>query len=102
MKPLACRYAIVQPMHLCGGNPMKLTEESMKNLEACIPRLAEGAFQRAYYQALTSSGMVLRAVNGLLVETHADGTETVIRAIHNPVKVKIGARFKLKRRDATA
>ena len=81
---------------------MKLTEESMKNLEAGIPRLAEGAFQRAYYQALTSSGMVLRAVNGQLVETHADGTETVIRVIHHPVQVKVGARSKLKRRDTTA
>ena len=30
---------------------------------------------RAYYQVLTSSGMVLRAVNGLLVETQPDGTE---------------------------
>ena len=81
---------------------MKLTEESMKNLEAGIPTLAEGAFRRAYYQALTSSGMVLRAVNGLLVETHADGTETVIRAIHNPVKVLVGTKFKLKRRGTTA
>jgi hypothetical protein len=77
---------------------MTLTEETMKVLEAGIPKLAEGAFQRAYYQALTTSGKVMRAVNGKLVETHADGTETVLRAIHDPVKVTIGAKFKLKRR----
>lgn len=81
---------------------MKLTEESMKVLEAGIPKLAEGAFQRAYYQALTTSGKVMQAVNGKLVETHADGTETVIRTIHSPVKVTMGAKFRLKRRVTTA
>jgi hypothetical protein len=81
---------------------MMLTEETMKVLEAGIPKLAEGAFQRAYYQALTTSGKVMRAVNGNLVETHADGTETVLRALHSPVRVTIGAKFKLKRRAASA
>ncbi|MFM1907583.1 MAG: hypothetical protein RLZZ591_1260 [Pseudomonadota bacterium] len=81
---------------------MKLTEETMKVLEAGIPKLAEGAFQRAYYQALTTSGKVMRAVNGKLVETHSDGTETVIRTIHSPVKVTAGAKFKLKRRTTIA
>ena len=81
---------------------MKLTEESMQFLEAGIPKLAEGAFQQAYYQALTTSGKVLRAVNGLLVETHADGTETVLRTLHSPVKVAVGAKIKLKRRPAPA
>jgi len=81
---------------------MKLTEESMQFLEAGIPKLAEGAFQQAYYQALTTSGKVMRAVNGKLVETHADGSETVIRAIHGPFKVTAGATFKLKRRVITA
>lgn len=37
---------------------MKLTEESMSVLEAGIPKLAQGAFQRAHYQALTTSGKV--------------------------------------------
>lgn len=77
---------------------MELTEESMQVLEAGIPELAHMAFQRAYYEALTTSGKVMRAVNGKLVETYADGTETVIRSIHSPVKVAMGARFKLKRR----
>ena len=80
---------------------MKLTEESMSVLEAGIPKLAQGAFQRAHYQALTRSGKVVRAVNGQLVETFADGTETVMRTIHSPVRFTIGAKFKLKRRVTT-
>lgn len=81
---------------------MKLTEESMNVLEAGIPKLAQGAFQRAHYQALTTSGKVMRAVNGTLVETYADGSETVVRAIHSPVKVVMGARYKLKARATAA
>ena len=81
---------------------MKLTEESMNVLEAGIPKLAQGAFQRAHYQALTTSGMVMRAVNGTLVETYADGSETVARAIHSPVKAAMGARYKLKARTTAA
>lgn len=77
---------------------MNLTEESMTVLEAGIPHLAHGAIQRAYYEALTTSGKVMRAINGQLVETYADGTETVLRNIHGPIKVTMGARFKLKRR----
>lgn len=77
---------------------MKMTEESMKVLEAGIPKLAQGAFQRAHYQALTSSGKVMRAVNGKLVETYADGTEKVIRTIQGPVQMIAGAKIQLKRR----
>ena len=32
----------------------------------------------------------------------SDGTETVLRAIHGPVKFTTGAKFKLKRRVNTA
>lgn len=79
-----------------------LTEESMIVLEAGIPKLAQGAFQRAQYEALTTSGKVLRAVNGQLVETFADGTETVVRDLHRPVRVTKGAKFKLKPRATAA
>lgn len=81
---------------------MKLTEESMKVLEARIPEMAASAFRQARDQALKSSGKVMRAVNGKLVETHADGTENVLRVIHSPVKVTMGAKFKLKRRVTSA
>lgn len=76
----------------------KLSEQAMLNLEAGIPSLAQGAFKRAYYQALTTSGKVLRAVNGQLVETHADGTEVVLRRIQSPIKTVNGTKFSLKRR----
>lgn len=72
---------------------MNMTEETMLALEVNIPKLARGAFERAYFDALTQSGKVMRAVNGQLVETHADGTERVLRAIHAPVKVAVGTRL---------
>lgn len=75
---------------------MKLTEESMTVLEAGIPQLARGAFERAFYEALTQSGKVMRAVNGQLVETYADGTERVIRSLHPPISMKAGVRFTRK------
>ena len=81
---------------------MQLTEESMKVLEAAIPELAHGAFQRAYYEALTTSGKVMRAVDGKLVETYADGTETVIRSIHSPIKVTLGTKITLQHRTTAA
>ena len=49
---------------------MKMTEEAMLALEANIPKLARGAFERAYFDALTQSGKVMRAINGQLVETY--------------------------------
>jgi hypothetical protein len=77
---------------------MKMTEKSMKAQEARIPKMAAAAFRNAQNEALRMSGKVLRAVNGKLVETRADGTETVLRSIQSPVKVTMGAKFKLKRR----
>ena len=64
--------------------------------------LAQGAFQRAYYEALTTSGKVMRAVDGKLVETYADGTETVIRSIHSPIKVTLGTKITLQHRPTVA
>ena len=74
---------------------MKLIEDSMNSLEASIPKLAQGAFQSAHDQALTVSCKVMRAVNGTLVETYAERTETVVRAIHRPIKIAVGAKYKL-------
>ena len=79
-----------------------MTEESMKDQEARIPRMAADAFRQAQAQALKASGKVMRAVNGQLVETFADGSEKVVRDIHRPVHVTMGAKFKLKRRVTIA
>lgn len=73
-----------------------LTEKSMQILEANIPKLARDAFERAYLDALTQSGKVTRAVNGQLIETFAEGTDRVIRAIAPPFKVKMGAKLTRK------
>lgn len=72
---------------------MKLSEQSMQSLETNIPKLARDAFEKAYLDALTQSGKVMRAVNGQLVETNAEGKDRVIRSIHSPIKVKMGVKL---------
>ena len=70
----------------------KLSEESMQRMEARIPELAGSAVKRAYLQALTTSGKVIEARNGQLIETTAEGTVRVIRSIAKPVAVTMGAK----------
>ncbi len=73
--------------------PMQpLSEQAMQALEAHIPLMAQDAFTHAYLNALTQGGKVLRAQNGKLVETKADGTVRFIREIEPPIKVKMGAK----------
>lgn len=69
-----------------------LTEQAMRTMEACIPELAGNAVKRAYYQALTTSGKVLEAVNGELVETSAEGSFRVIRHLSAPTPIIPGSK----------
>ncbi|MEY4909873.1 MAG: hypothetical protein RL260_3591 [Pseudomonadota bacterium] len=74
-----------------------LDEASMLTMEARIPELAEAALRKAYYDALTVSGKVLEAIDGQLVETHADGHREVIRALRPPLVVHCGMKMTLRR-----
>lgn len=69
-----------------------MSEQSMQRMEARIPELAGSAVKRAYLQALTTSGKVLEARDGQLIETTAEGAVRVIRPIAKPVAVAIGAK----------
>ena len=76
--------------------PFVLDESAMQSLEARIPELAEIAVRRAYYQALTSSGKVLEAIDGELVETSISGERRVVGILPPPIPVQRG--LKLSRR----
>lgn len=80
------------------NQPYSLDETAMQALEARIPELAETAVRRAYYQALSTDGKVIEAVDGQLVETSADGRQRVIRTLKTPLPVQPGLR--LSRRNA--
>ena len=71
-------------------SPSPISEESMLRLEASIPMLAGNAFQKAYLHALTTTGKVIEARNGQLIETTAEGAVRVIRDIPKPMAVTIG------------
>ena len=72
--------------------PSTMSEESMQNMEARIPSLAQIAVQRARLQVLATSGKVVEARDGQLVETAANGTVRVIRHIAKPIPVALGAK----------
>ena len=74
------------------NTPFRMSEESMQHMEAQIPELAGSAVKRTYWQALTTTGKVLEARNGQLVETTADGSVRVMRSIAKPVSVTLGAK----------
>ena len=72
--------------------PSQMSEESMQRMEARIPELAGGAVKRAYLQALTTSGKVIEARGGKLIEITAEGQVRVIRSIDKPVAVTMGTK----------
>jgi len=71
-------------------NQTRMSEESMQRMEARIPELAGSAVKLAYLQALTTSGKVIEARKGQLIETTAEGVVRVIRSIAKPTSVRIG------------
>lgn len=71
-------------------NQTRMSEESMLRMEASIPELASNALKLAYLQALTTSGKVIEARKGQLIETTAEGAVRVIRSIAKPTAVRLG------------
>lgn len=74
------------------STPFQMSEESMQRMEAQIPELAVNAVKRAYLQALTTTGKVIEARNGQLVETNVEGTVRVLRSIAKPIAVTVGTK----------
>lgn len=80
------------------GRKNALSEQAMQRMERGIPELASGAFKRAYQHALSSGGKVVEAVGGQLVETSADGTQRVLKALPKSTLVTPGTKRVLSRR----
>ncbi len=81
-------YLLYPPM----TPPSTMSEASMQNMEARIPSLAQIAVRQARRQALTTSGKVLEARDGHLVEIAANGTVRVLRHIAKPIPVALGSK----------
>ena len=71
-----------------------MSEESMQRMEALIPKLAHIEVQRARRQAVATSGKVVEARNGQLIESYADGMVRLIRTIAKPVAVAVGTKLR--------
>jgi hypothetical protein len=74
-----------------------LDEQAMLAAEARIPELATQAVRRAYVRALSTSGRVLEAINGQLVETYGNGRRRVVRSLPAPVPIAVGTKKRIKR-----
>ena len=77
-----------------------LDEQAMLAAEARIPKLASQAVQSAYARALSTSGTVLQAINGKLVETDRHGNQRIVRALQLPTPIAIGSKKRIKRTSA--
>ncbi|WDG77543.1 hypothetical protein PUP68_20465 [Pseudomonas chlororaphis] len=74
-----------------------LSDDLMSRLENKIPVMAEGAINTAYINALAAGRSVMEVVNGMLVETTADGKHKVIRVAKPKHKVTQGGVIKVRR-----
>lgn len=74
-----------------------LSDDLVNLLEDKIPVMAEGAINTAYINALVAGRSVMEVVDGMLVETTADGKRKVIRAAKPRHKVTQGSVINVRR-----
>lgn len=78
--------------------PALTTLEALMEIENQeLQRIAQTAFQQARQQALAAGLSVREEINGELVETHADGSQTHLKTLPPPLQVKPGTRKTLPR-----
>jgi hypothetical protein len=71
----------------------KLDEQNMSALEELIPFLAGDAVKKARIRTLQSGRNVVEAVDSKLVESHPDGTFTVLKSLVPPIPVTPGQKL---------
>lgn len=74
-----------------------LSDDLVSRLEGKIPAMAEGAINTAYINALAAGRSVMEVMDGMLVETTADGNHKVIRVAKPKHKVTLGGIIKVHR-----
>ncbi|CAH0157463.1 hypothetical protein [Pseudomonas brassicacearum] len=74
-----------------------LCDELVSRLEEKILAMAKGAINAAYINTLAAGLSVMEVMNGVLVETTADGTSKVIRVAKPKHKVASGRMIKVRR-----
>ena len=74
-----------------------LSDDLVSRLEDKIPVMAEGAINTAYINGLAAGRSVMEVMNGMLVETTADGKHKVIRVAKPKHKVTLGGVIKVRR-----
>ncbi|WP_434702508.1 hypothetical protein J3P85_16515 [Pseudomonas sp. Z1-12] len=73
-----------------------LCDELVSRLEEKIPAMAKGGIKAAYINTLAAGLSVMEIRDGMLVETTADGSHTVIRMAKPKHKVASGRIIKVR------
>jgi hypothetical protein len=76
-----------------------LVDELVSRLEEKIPAMVKGAISTAYINALAAGLTVMEVMDGMLVETTADGQHKAIRLAKPKHKVAFGGVIKVNRRS---
>jgi hypothetical protein len=74
-----------------------ISDEMVSRQEEKIPVMAQDAINTAYINALAAGRSVLAVIDGMLVETMADGQHKVIRMAKPKHKVTQGGVIKVRR-----
>lgn len=73
-----------------------MKDSELDNLEEFIPRLAKGAVQKAYLDALSSGNSVLEVIDDAIYEVFADGSKKKIKDVSSYTKVDINQKIELR------
>lgn len=74
-----------------------LCDELVSRLEEKIPAMAKGTINAAYINTLAAGLSVMEVMNGVLVDTTADGQHKVIRVAKPKHKIASGRIIKVRR-----
>ena len=86
-------HSLMQKLTLTYNEPMEPEDKTLDHLESQIPEMAQVAFKKAYWDALSSGQSVMVQEGDNIVVVHPDGTKDF--------KKKAPPRIKLTEREFT-
>lgn len=92
----------ISPKQKGMSSTKRLTEKEIQHLEGEIPAVAAGATRMAFLRALAAGHTVMTVQGSYLVESKADGSETVVGNSRPRRKVSVGQAIQVHRVGSSA